>query len=116
MKYRPDFPARFGCLADARAFCQGFFAWYNADHRHSGIGYMSPHSVHCGTAQAIHATRQTTLDGAFRAHPNRFKGKNPQPHSLPTAVWINPPPKDSTTLNKPQLSTLNCCRQVPQSH
>ena len=107
MKYRPDFPARFGCLADARAFCQGFFAWYNADHRHSGIGYMSPHSVHCGTAQAIHATRQTTLDGAFRAHPNRFKGKQPQPHSLPTAVWINPPLKDSTNLNKPQPHTLN---------
>ena len=107
MKYRPDFPARFGCLADARAFCQEFFAWYNADHRHSGIGYMSPHSVHYGTAQAIHATRQTTLDGAFRAHPNRFKGKQPQPHSLPTAVWINPPPKDSTNLNKPQPHTLN---------
>jgi putative transposase len=107
MKYRPDFPARFGCLADARAFCQQFFAWYNADHRHSGIGYMSPHSVHYGTAQEIHATRQTTLDGAFRAHPNRFKGKKPQPHSLPTAVWINPPPKDSTNLNKPQPHTLN---------
>jgi putative transposase len=107
MKYRPDFPARFGCLADARAFCQEFFTWYNAEHRHSGIGYMTPNSVHYGTAPAIHATRQATLDGAFLAHPNRFKGKPPQPHPLPTAVWINPPPKDSTDLHKPQPYTLN---------
>jgi putative transposase len=69
MKYRPDFPARFGCLADARAFCQKFFAWYNTVHRHSGIGYMTPHSVHCGTAQAMHATRQATLDGATPPAP-----------------------------------------------
>jgi putative transposase len=107
MKYRPDFPARFGCLADARAFCQEFFAWYNTEHRHSGIGYMTPYSVHYGTAQAMHATRQATLDGAFLAHPHRFKGKKPQPHSLPTAVWINPPATDSTNLNKPQAHTLN---------
>lgn len=107
MKYRPDFPARFGCIADARAFCQEFFAWYNTVHRHSGIGYMTPHSVHYGTAQAIHATRQATLDEAFLAHPIRFKGNRPQPHSLPTEVWINPPTKDSTNLHKPQLHTLN---------
>jgi len=106
MKFRPDFPARFGCLADARAFCQEFFAWYNTEHRHSGIGYMTPHSVHYGTAQAIHATRQAALDGAFLAHPIRFKGNRPQPHSLPTEVWINPPPKDSTNLHKPQHHTL----------
>jgi putative transposase len=107
LKYRPDFPARFGCLADARAFCQEFFAWYNTVHRHSGIGYMTPHSVHYGTAQAIHATRQATLDGAFLTHPKRFKGKTPQPHSLPTAVWINPPAKDSTNLHQPPPHTLN---------
>ncbi len=107
LKYRPDFPARFGCLADARAFCREFFAWYNTEHRHSGIGYMTPHSVHYGTAQAIHSTRQATLDGAFVAHPNRFKGNKPKTHSLPTAVWINPPPKDSTNLHKPQPHTLN---------
>ncbi len=69
LKYRPNFPARFACLADARAFCQQFFAWYNDQHQHSGIGYMTPHSIHYGTAQAIHATRQATLDKAFLAHP-----------------------------------------------
>jgi putative transposase len=82
LKYRADFPARFGCLADVRAFCQQFFAWYNDQHHHSGIGYMTPHSIHYGTAQAIHAARQATLDKAFAAHPNRFKGK--QPTASPT--------------------------------
>jgi putative transposase len=107
MKYRPEFPARFGCLADARAFCQEFFAWYNTEHRHSGIGYMTPHSVHYGTAQAMHATRQATLDSAFQAHPNRFKGMRPQPHPLPTEVWINPPSPESNNLHQPQRTTLN---------
>ena len=61
MKYRQDFPARFGCIEDARAHCQTFFAWYNTTHRHSGIGYMTPHNVHYGHAQAMRVTRQATL-------------------------------------------------------
>jgi putative transposase len=115
LKYRPDFPARFGCLADARAFCQPFFAWYNDQHHHSGIGCMTPHSIHYGTAQAIQATRQATLDKAFLAHPNRFKGKQPHPQRLPTEVWINPP-KDSNNLNTHQPHTPNWFRHLQQSH
>ncbi len=42
MKYRPDFPARIGCIEGARAHCQTFLTWYNTEHRHSGIGYMTP--------------------------------------------------------------------------
>jgi putative transposase len=97
MKYRPDFPARFGCIEDARAHCQAFFAWYNTEHRHSGIGYMTPQAVHYGHAQALRKTRQATLDAAFMATPTRFKGSRPQAQALPTAAWINPPPKESTT-------------------
>ena len=91
MKYRPDFPERFGSLEDARAHCQVFFDWYNNQHRHSGISYMTPYSVHYGKAQALLATRQATLDAAFSATPNRFKGIRPCQKPLPTAVWINPP-------------------------
>ena len=104
MKYRPDFPARFGCIEDARAHCQAFFAWYNTMHRHSGIGYMTPHSVHFGHVEATLATRQTALDTAFLAHPNRFKGKLPQPPSMPTAAWINPPLQEPL---HPQDCTVN---------
>ena len=42
MKYRPDFPERFGSIQDARAFCQTFFPWYNTDHYHSGLGLLTP--------------------------------------------------------------------------
>ena len=107
MKYRPDFPARFGCIEDARVHCRAFFAWYNTEHRHSGIGFMTPHSMHYGDANAMLATRQAALDGAFLAHPKRFKGKSPHPPELPTAAWINPPPKEPATTEKPQPCTLN---------
>ena len=95
MKYRPDFPARFGCLEAARGHCQAFFAWYNTTHRHSGIGYMTPHSVHYGHAGALRLARQATLNAAFLAHPKRFKNKTPQPPALPTAAWINPPTRQT---------------------
>lgn len=107
MKYRPDFPERFGCIEDARAHCQTFFPWYNTEHRHSGIGYMTPHSVHHGHAPAMFIRRQATLDCAFLAHPNRFKNRNPQPHALPTAAWINPPPQEKHPANDPQPCAVN---------
>jgi putative transposase len=107
MKYRPDFPARFGCIEDARAHCRTFFAWYNTQHRHSGIGYMTPHSVHYGHAQALREGRATTLDAAFLARPDRFKGRRPRPHPLPTAAWINPPPMENLTPESPQPCTVN---------
>ena len=50
LKYRPEFPDRFGCIQDSRAFCHTFFPWYNDDHRHSGIGMMTPAMVHYGLA------------------------------------------------------------------
>ncbi len=62
--------------------------------------------VHQTGSGSIHAIRQASLDQAFLAHPNRFKGKHPQPHHLPTEVWINPP-KDSNNLNANQPNTLN---------
>ena len=91
MKYRPEFPDRFGCIQDARAFCQPFFAWYNDDHRHSGIGMLTPAMVHFGQAPAIRQQRQTVLDAAYLAHPDRFVRRPPTPLPLPKEVWINKP-------------------------
>jgi putative transposase len=95
LKYRPEFPQRFGSLEDSRAFCRPFFRWYNTEHRHSGIAFMTPQNVHYGRASQILETRSMTLDAAFEAHPERFKGKRPSPQSLPQAVWINPPLDDA---------------------
>jgi putative transposase len=91
LKYRPDFPDRFGSLQDARTFCRSFFAWYNAEHRHSGIGLLTPQSVHHGRAGDLLAQRQRILTGAYLAHPERFVRNPPTPPALPPAVWINPP-------------------------
>jgi transposase InsO family protein len=91
MKYRPEFPNRFGCIQDSRAFCQTFFPWYNDDHRHSGIGMMTPAMVHHGMAATVHEKRQATLDIAYAAHPERFVRRPPTPPNLPSQVWINKP-------------------------
>jgi putative transposase len=91
LKYRPDFPERFGCLEDARVHCQTFFHWYNHDHRHSGIAFLTPSDLHQGRAAEILEIRAQTLAAAFAANPTRFKGRHPQPQRPPAEVWINPP-------------------------
>jgi putative transposase len=91
MKYRPEFPDRFGCLQDGRAFCQIFFPWYNDQHHHSGIGMMTPAMVHYGLAAAVRENRQLALQTAYSAHPERFVRGLPSPPSLPKEVWINKP-------------------------
>jgi putative transposase len=91
LKYRPDFPERFGCIEDARAFCQVFFPWYNTEHRHSGIGLLTPYEVHHGLADERIAERAQVLASAYATHPERFVGGLPQPPARPTEVWINPP-------------------------
>ena len=90
LKYLPDFPESFESLADARQFCAGFFHEYNYIHRHSGIAWHTPASVHFGTADAIDEARQTTLTAAYHAHPERF-GHRPHPPVMPTQSWINQP-------------------------
>src|SRR5204862_6766167 len=72
LKYRPDFPERFGSLQDARAFCARFFEWYNNHHRHSGIGWMKPVDVHSGHAPCVRAQRARVLDAAYKLRPHRF--------------------------------------------
>ena len=91
MKYRPEFPDRFGCIQYSRAFCQQFFQWYNEEHRHSGIALLTPAVVHFGETQIVLAQRQVVLDAAYRAHPDRFVRQPPRPLTLPSEVWINKP-------------------------
>jgi putative transposase len=91
LKHHPTFPDRFGCIQDARSFCQGFFGWYNLEHHHSGIALLTPADVHYGRAEQVITARAAVLDGAYAAHPERFVRKPPQPARLPQAVWINKP-------------------------
>jgi putative transposase len=100
LKYCPAFPGSFGSIEDARAFCETFFAYYNHEHRHSGIGLHTPASVHYGTATEIRAQRAVTLDAAYAANPDRFRGRRPTPPRLPTAAWINDPSRAANIHNK----------------
>jgi putative transposase len=91
LKYRPEFPERFDDIEHARAHCRQFFHWYNHEHRHSGIGLVTPAAFHHGDAKQLHATRADVLDASYRRHPERFVRKPPVPPQLPTAAWINKP-------------------------
>jgi putative transposase len=115
LKYQPDFPARFESIEHARAFCQTFFAWYNHEHRHSGIGYMTPAAVHAGQAQRLYEARQRVLDQAFVAHPERFTQRHPTPPALPTQVGINLPKPTPCAPGEAPRSTLNSPQPVSQT-
>jgi putative transposase len=98
LKYCPAFPERFGSIEDARAFCRRFFDHYNNTHRHSGIAYHTPASVHFGTADEIREQRAETLGAAYAANPLRFHHRCPSPPKLPKVVWINEPVKEGVPL------------------
>lgn len=90
LEYFPTFPRRFSSLAAARTFVDGFFGYYNHEHRHSGIGLHTPADVHLGRADVVRAQRQLVLDAAFATHPERFR-RPPSAPRIPDAAWINRP-------------------------
>ena len=90
LKYQPQFPKQFGSIEDARTFCHPFFDWYNHEHHHSGIGWLTPAMLHYGQAEHVVQQRQQVLLAAYLAHPERFVQGQPSPPSVPTEVWINP--------------------------
>ncbi len=117
LKYRPEFPDRFGSPEDAHRFSQDFFAWYNDEHYHSGIGLLTPAMVHYGHAAEVLARRGQTLDAAYQAHPERFVRKPPAPLALPEAVWINPPSASSRDHEKGPPAIIDSQKpDAPSAH
>ena len=108
MKYRPDYPQRFGSIEDARAWARGFVSWYNQEHRHTGLALMAPTTVHYGLAEQVNEHRQQVLQAAYEQHPERFVKGAPNPPQLPDEVWINPPATAhaGTGESKPETSPL----------
>jgi putative transposase len=91
LKYRPGFPARFDTIEQARDFARQFFGWYNHQHRHSGIGLLTPATVHYGQAETVRDQRVRVLDAAYAANPERFVRQPPRPPALPSPAYINKP-------------------------
>ena len=100
LKYRPDFPERFGSREHARQHCLDFFRWYNHEHYHSGLALMTPHDVHHGLVETKLVQRSIALSAAFNAHPERFPHGMPMPEAPRSTVWINPPKTITTSQTK----------------
>jgi putative transposase len=98
LKYSPEFPARFASLAEAEAFCQEYFAWYNGQHHHSRLALLTPAQVHYGDPVALLAARHQTQLAVYAQNPARFGYRPPRLEVLPAAVYINPPDKTSTAV------------------
>lgn len=88
-KYAPTYPGRFEHFAHAQQWCTAFFQYYNHEHRHSGIAYLTPAVVHAGAASGIRAQRDVRLRAAYQQHPERFVNGAPKPSRLPSEVCIN---------------------------
>jgi putative transposase len=93
LKYRPEVPDRFGSVEHARQVCRPLFDWYNTEHHHSGLAFLTPATVHHGRADLVLDARHRVRLAAYAAHPERFVNGPPRRQSLPPAVWINPPEK-----------------------
>lgn len=91
MKYRPDYPEFFGSLLEARAWAQGFFRWFNHEHKHSALCLLPPAVVHYGHAPSVLGARHAVRQQAYAAHPERFVKGPPVLENLPPEVWINRP-------------------------
>jgi putative transposase len=107
LKYRPDFPADFGCLEDARGFSRDFFGWYNDEHHHSGLGFLTPRDVHYGLAADRIERRAAVLAEAHGRYPQRFVKGRPRPQPPPAAAWINKP-------KEPPEPTAESTRPTPE--
>jgi len=92
LKDRPDFPEAFGSIQDARGYGHQLFDWYNHKHHHSGLGLLTPATVHRGRTDEVLTQRRAVLHAAYAAHPERFVRGLPEPQRPPTEVWINQPP------------------------
>ena len=91
LKYHATYPERFGSPEDARSYFGGLLNWYNREHRHSGLAFMTPEDVHEGRAEAKRKYRDEVLAAAHAAHPERFVRGRPRARAVPQEVWINKP-------------------------
>jgi putative transposase len=112
LKYRPEFPERFGSIQDARAFCQVFFPWYNTEHHHSGIGLLTPEVLHHGRAERSSPNARLFSARLFNGIPNASSGRTPDHRrDLPLCGSTRPP-----SWRRANRSNTNLGGQVSQTH
>jgi len=121
LKYRPEFPEFFPSVQAARLFLVDFVRWYNHEHRHSGLAFLTPADVHYGRAHEVLAKRNAAMRQAWVQHPRRFHPTGPATYALANTVYINRPsldqseaptqgaPINSANTNKPVLDKRVAC-------
>jgi putative transposase len=107
LKYRPDYPDRFGSLVDAQGWARDLFHWYNTEHHHTGLGLLTPAMVHHGQAPAVLEARRQVLQVAYAAHPERFVRGLPTVPELPAEVWINRPQPNHLQVQSDPITSLS---------
>lgn len=107
MKYQPDYPERFGSPMHSRGWLEEFFDWHNNGHHHAGLSMFTPGDVYEGRVLEIARRRQTALDAAYAAHPERFVKGPPVVRLPPESVSINPAiPLDIPSCEPPPEASL----------
>lgn len=98
LKYRPNYqPKGFSSLEEARKWVQLFVKWYNYEHHHSGIQFLTPKQMRSKEATVILEQRHQVYENAKAAHPERWNGRNTRNWSMPEKVYLNPEIKVEVT-------------------
>lgn len=94
MKYRPEYPSKpFESIEQAQSWVDGFVFWYNTQHLHSSIRYVTPDDRHYGREQYILTNRRKVYKKARDRNPNRWS-KQIRDWNPVHQVWLNPEKKD----------------------
>ena len=94
MKYRVNYPGRFEDLNEARLWMAAFVHWYNTEHLHSSLGYVTPEQMRSGKAEAIFEQRNRTMRHAQATHPERWGSRSVKQWASLREVVLNPDKKD----------------------
>ena len=98
LKFRPNFqPKGFSSLEEAREWVTLFVNWYNYEHHHSGLCFLTPNQRRNGDAEEILNKRRQVYEAAKAAHPERWNGRNVRKWSVPERVYLNPETKAERT-------------------
>ena len=89
-KYRPDYPRRpFASVDEARGWTQQFVRWYNHEHKHSALKFVTPAQRHSGVAAAVLTQRKAVYTQARARNPQRWS-RSTRNWELKDEVWLNP--------------------------
>ena len=107
VKYHYTFPeAPFTCLKEARRWVEQFVNWYNEEHQHSAIKFVTPNQRHNGLDRAILENRKEVIEQAKKSHPERWNGRKTRNLTPVGAVYLNPDKDEgNVTENKLELKS-----------